>query len=616
MLFRLRQRVKAFKSTGLLSIRPFASTKDIVDGSQGDREITEQIKRKNEPFIKSLYSGKYLNEYMTFPGLNTDELKELKQFSKPIVDYFQDNKQNFNENEKRIRDFNLYSSIVPKVFNGLGLDSISRSYIYENIGHNTNLALNLLIHNEIVTKTLLLYGTNEQREEYLSKLSCGQLKGVLCYQESNNTLDTMNYETTVDSEMILNGHKTHVFMPSNENDDVLYLVVAKITNKNHEAIGIRSFFVDGKKPGISRTQINSFTSNVSFKNVELKPENQIGIDLSGHDLIKYLFDNSNYLISSIILGMLKDLYKVTLNYTIEKKLFDKTMHEYLHVREDLALNECRIYALESMIYMTAGINDTYLDADTGVESALTKIYSTQSLVKSLNECKKITTIDFNSIKKDYFEFINIISQYPVPTDLLKLDNSTQCLVGSSLQLLDKVQKLRTPLNNPKILFKTFGERWKLTKYLNQDLSKTGKSYFYLWENVHPSLKLSCSYLEQATIRLIMGAEQCLIDFGNTLVDNHIALRRLSDIGMEIYAMNASIARCSRSYSVGLPNCDHEVKLTNSICYYGNKRVQYLYDELITTRKGHNVDDLLLNIAHRSLKDKQISTTHCLERSYD
>jgi acyl-CoA dehydrogenase family member 9 len=616
MLLRLRQRVGILRLKDSCETKRFLSSNDIVDKSQNDSSITKQIKHKNEPFIKTLYSGKYLNEYMTFPGLSSDELKELKHFSNPIVDYFNKNKQNYIENDKRIIDFNLYSSIVPKVFNGLELDSITRSFMYENIALNTNLALNLLIHNEIVTKALLLYGTNEQREAYLSKLSSGQLKGVLCYQENNHTLDTINFETTVDNDMILNGRKDHVVVAENENDDVLYLVVAKITNKNHEPIGMRGYFVDGKTAGITRTRINSSISNIFFKNVEIKPENQIGIDLSGHNLIKNLFDSSYYLIGSIVLGMLKDLYKIKVNYTIEKKLFDKSMHEYLHIKEDLAINECSIYALESMIYMTAGIFDTYLDVDAGVESSLTKIYSIQSLLKSLNDCKNLTTIDFNSKTKDYFELINIISHYPVPNDLLKLENSTQCLVGSSLQLLDKVQKLRSPLENPKILFKTFGERWKLTKYLNQDLSKTGKSYFYLWENVHPSLKLSCSYLEQASIRLTMGAEQCLVDFGSTLVDNHIALRRLSDISMEIYAMNASIARCSRSYSIGLPNCDHEVKLTNSLCYYANKRVEYLYNELITTRNGRNVDDLLLNIANRSLKDKQISNTHCLERSYD
>lgn len=78
-------------------------------------------------------------------------------------------------------------------------------------------------------------------------------------------------------------------------------------------------------------------------------------------------------------------------------------------------------------------------------------------------------------------------------------------------------------------------------------------HFYLWEHVHPTLSDQAKILEQCAVRLMMAVKGSLVVHGRELVEYEISLRNLAEIAMHTYVLNATLARASRSYSIGNNN---------------------------------------------------------------
>ncbi|WP_214670277.1 hypothetical protein, partial [Escherichia coli] len=75
--------------------------------------------------------------------------------------------------------------------------------------------------------------------------------------------------------------------------------------------------------------------------------------------------------------------------------------------------------------------------------------------------------------------------------------------------------------------------------------------------VHPSLEESAKMLEGNIYNFGTTVESLLYRFGKTIVDEQMALKRVADIVINLYAMTAVLSRASRSISIGLRNHDHE-----------------------------------------------------------
>lgn len=71
-------------------------------------------------------------------------------------------------------------------------------------------------------------------------------------------------------------------------------------------------------------------------------------------------------------------------------------------------------------------------------------------------------------------------------------------------------------------------------------------------------QISSDQLEKTVLRFQMATEAALTRHGKKITEKQMELRRMADIVIDLYAMTAVLGRASRSYSIGLPNCDHEV----------------------------------------------------------
>ncbi|RNA29460.1 Acyl- dehydrogenase family member mitochondrial [Brachionus plicatilis] len=600
------------------------------------RLCTRPKQVRNKPFIKSLFKGEYLYDFLKYPEYEHNIFSEsLDKHVQSIKAYFKTSNygkiidKNGNFSLEAISDFRslgLFSKCLPIEYNGSELDSTGFARIIEETSTYPSLALNLINIQELVARSILAYGTQSQKDKILPQIARGEINAGFCYSEINNSFDPANFDLmarigSVKGEKIytLNGEKTWVSLLSNDNiEDALLVTFAKTFNEGSDKLN--AFLVSAKSPGVSLKKVLSNQNGLSlyqvnFKEVVLSKEDILGEYGNGFEISSRIVDQSRYLVGAICIGLLKHLYKQTIDFSIQTYRYGKSISQFPLIKARLACVEHKLYTMESMVYLTAGVVDTYDMPDVGCEAALTKIFCTETLRECVSHCLDIMAmgqfINLDKLTQKYLSDVSYLVNALNTNDLLRLYVGTNGLVLSGAEFGDELSKVRNPLKYPGFLLRQILINHKLIRSAQKKIPQ----YFYLWEHVHPSLQEPVSVLEQSAVKLMMAAKSTIINHGRDVIDNQVPLAMLADMAMHIYAMNSAIARASRSYSIGLPNSQHEVALVFVQCKESGKIVDEMHADIISSRGGEGLNNTKFNIADNVLKVKNHAASHSISRNY-
>ncbi len=365
---------------GILNIRCIYSTPQLLqDSVQVNEERIEssnlkqasssqhQRQIKNKPFIKSLFCGTYVYDYLKFPEydtnskldqLNSENIEPLKKYMKAIS-HEQIIDKNGSFDAQALKDFKklgLFAKSMPKEFGGQELDATGVARVLEETGKFPSLGMSLIYNNEVAAKAILLYGSSNQKTKLLNRISSGDLKASYCYGEFGNSVDPFNFNTIAkfnseDNTYTLNGKKSWISLISDEADSV-FVVLAKSFSDNNEADSVlNAFVIDKAIKGVKISkQLANFNGlnlyEVEFENVKLTKDDLLGVEGSGHDISMKLSENSRYLVGAVCVGLLKDLLKTTVEFAIDSRRFDKSISEFEFVKDRLADVEAKLYTME------------------------------------------------------------------------------------------------------------------------------------------------------------------------------------------------------------------------------------------------------------------------------
>lgn len=191
---------------------------------------------------------------------------------------------------------------------------------------------------------------------------------------------------------------------------------------------------------------------------------------SGYEIAMRTMDEARYLVGAACTGLLKRLFKQSVEYCIDTKRFGKSLSDHLGIKSRVASVETRIYAMESMVYMTAGILDSYQIADVGCESALTKVFCTEALRLGVDECLDLVGMSaYESGRGDEFVdvlrsgIVNRLLNTLTNNEVLRMQVATSSVILAGIELGDEVVKSRNPLMFPSFIFKQFLNNRKLVR---------------------------------------------------------------------------------------------------------------------------------------------------------
>jgi len=173
---------------------------------------------------------------------------------------------------------------MPSEFGGADADKLFSIVQIEELSAAGFSGIGYVLHSEIVSPYLLHYGTTEQKQTYLPRLSNGSMVGAIAMTEPSAGSDLQGIKTTAslqaDGSYLLNGSKTYI---TNGWHSDLVIIVAK-TNPAAGAKGISLFLLEAGTPGFTKG----------------KPLHKLG--LKAQDTCELFFDNVRLPANSLLGG--------------------------------------------------------------------------------------------------------------------------------------------------------------------------------------------------------------------------------------------------------------------------------------------------------------------------
>ena len=431
---------------------------------------------------------------------------------------------------------------IPEQYGGAGLDKIATTVLTEKISIYGGFAVTHGAHAGIGTLPIVYFGTEEQKKKYLPKLATGELIGAYCLSEPQAGSDAQNSLTRAElnpegTHYIVNGQKMWI---TNGGFADLYIVFAKIGGEKFTAFIVERNF-PGCKPGNEEHKMGihgSSTTPVFLENCKVPKENVLHEIGRGHIVAFNILNAGRFTLGASCVGGSKHVLMTAAKYTKERKAFGKQIGEFGMMKEKLAEMAIQIFAVESMVYRSAGTIEAAMSAATGdktahsmkvleeyaIESSIAKVYGSEMLDFVVDEAVQI--FGGYGFHEDYpvcrayrdsrinriFEGTNEINRMLIIQMLMKRAMAGQLpLIPAAMKLADEIL--------------------------------AGPSFEETLEGVLAEEARVVANCKKIFLQAAGGAVQ---KFREKLAEEQELIGALANIVMEIYAMESSLLRAQKA----------------------------------------------------------------------
>jgi len=217
-----------------------------------------------------------------------------------------------------------------------------------------------IILSDFSSELILLYGSEEQKNEVLPKVAKGKAITAGCYTEpeAGSDLTAIRTKATKDgNEWVINGSKT--FITNAPIAD--YFIVLAVTEETQPRYrGFTTFLLNKKMDGIKITPIKgkmgiraSPTGEVSFKDVRVDNSAIIGQLNRGFYQVLEFFNESRIEIAAQALGIAQGAFERTINYMKQRKQFGQPIGAFQALQHRIADLKAQIEAVRLLVYRAA-----------------------------------------------------------------------------------------------------------------------------------------------------------------------------------------------------------------------------------------------------------------------
>ena len=254
--------------------------------------------------------------------------------------------------------------VVPEHWGGAGLDYVSLAVALEEIAAGDgSISTIISVQNSVVCGPIAAFGTEAQKERFLTPLARGEKLGCFCLTEPHVGSDagaiTTRAERRGDS-YVLNGVKQ--FITTGKNADVA--VVFAVTDKAAGKRGISGFLVETTAPGYIVARIEeklgqraSDTAQIVFENCKVPEANLLGGEGEGYRIALANLEAGRIGIASQAVGMARAAFEAALAYARERTSFGKVLVDHQAVNFKLADMATQIEAARQLVWHAATLRD-------------------------------------------------------------------------------------------------------------------------------------------------------------------------------------------------------------------------------------------------------------------
>ncbi|MBC6610153.1 acyl-CoA dehydrogenase family protein [Hymenobacter sp. BT507] len=255
---------------------------------------------------------------------------------------------------KKAGELGLFGVSIPEQYGGYDMDFNTALLVTEGVGGGHSFPVAFAAHTGIGMLPILYFGTEEQKQKYIPKLTTGEWVGAYCLTEPGSGSDALGAKTkavlTEDREhYVLNGQKMWI---TNAGFAHVFIVFAKIDGEK-----FTGFIVERDTPGLTfgneehKMGIKgSSTRQVFLSDVKVPKENVLGEIGKGHLIAFNILNIGRIKLAAACLGACKMAADLSVKYANERVQFNLPISKFGAIRHKLAEQAVRIYAVESAIY--------------------------------------------------------------------------------------------------------------------------------------------------------------------------------------------------------------------------------------------------------------------------
>ncbi len=275
-------------------------------------------------------------------------------------------------------------------YGGAAMSSVDYCICIEELARvDPSVCLSIAAHNGLGAAHIAMFGTDEQREQYLVPLATGRQLAAWGLTEASAGSDAASMRTAAvrdGSDWVINGTKQ--FITHGGTGDLI--VVMAVTNKSKGSRGISAFIVErgtaGFRAGKKENKLGmraSDTSEVIFENCRVPAAQLLGAEGQGFVNALQVLDAGRIGIAALSVGLAQGAYEAARKYAIERKQFGQPIGTFQSIRAKLVDNAIRIDAARQLTYRAAAMKDE--GRRTTLEAAMAKLYSSEIAVRAAED---------------------------------------------------------------------------------------------------------------------------------------------------------------------------------------------------------------------------------------
>lgn len=294
----------------------------------------------------------------------------------------------------KLAELGLLGVLFPEEYGGAGLGYVEYATIIEEISRVCGgVGLSVAAHNSLCSNHIYMFGTEEQKQKYLTPLAQGESFGAWGLTESQAGSDASGTRTTAirnDNGWTVNGSKnfiTHAIACET-------LVAVAVTDKEKGNRGISAFIFDKSMEGFRSDKKEnklgmraSETASVVFEDCHVPDENRLGEEGEGFLQAMKILDGGRISIAAVSVGIAQGAYEAAVKYAKERQQFGKPIADFQAIQFKLADMATRIECSRLLMYQAAAAKDA--GKPVTQKSAMAKLYASETAVYVSEESVQI-----------------------------------------------------------------------------------------------------------------------------------------------------------------------------------------------------------------------------------
>jgi alkylation response protein AidB-like acyl-CoA dehydrogenase len=554
-------------------------------------------------FMRSLCMGEIEEDVVfPFPKMKPEEAQLCKQVIDSIKPWLSSKEADYrkwdvageipSEFIDEMKNFGLFSFIIPEEFGGMGLHSMAYSRcMQELVKYDGSVAITAGAHSSIGMRGLYMFGTPEQKAKYMPKLATGEMIAAYCLTEAGAGSDAASIKTRAakdGDDWILNGEKIWI---TNGGIANFFTVFAQTNTPEGK---ITAFIVTRDMPGVKTGPHEdkmgiraSSTTSVYFDNVRVPKENVLGEVGKGFKVAVRILNNGRTGLGGGCIGGMKKCIELATKQAKQRVQFGQPIAEFGLVKQKLGHMVVDCYAAESVVNMVSGLIDQGFE-DYAVEAAISKVFATEALWRTVDEALQIAGGNGYMREFPYEKFMRdcrINRIFEGTNDILRLFIALTPMndVGKHLKELSDIGKvLSDPIKGFGLLL-DYGRRRMAgaTGYGGASLTRA-----------HPLLKSFASDYEAHVRELTNTVDRLLRKHGKGIIGKQFATRRLAEIMIDMFTLVCVISRVSQAIEEkGEAGAKKEIEILEVFNGQCRGRIARNYNKI-----DNNDDELIKDLA--------------------